>query len=160
MSEFIDLIKKEKQEALSNYDEKEFSLELKRKISGESDPSLSMVRWFHRPVIAVSTLLLILLLGWLSKEIFLTSNQESDDILLKNTFTKMFIQHGTILDQRQRLVEQGADKSADAEFEWMIKRVLYAIQREKAQGSDISESLSCVLQNSTVFIKAEKDING
>jgi len=160
MSEYSDLIEKEKQVALLNYDENTFNLELKRKISKESKPSFFMVRWFQRPVITVTALFFILLLGWLSTKIFLTSNQESDDILLKNTFTKMFIQHGTILDQRQRLVEQGADKSADAEFEWMIKRVLYAIQREKAQGSDISESLSCVLQNSTVFIKAEKDING
>ena len=160
MSEYTDLIKKEKQEALLNYDEKEFSMELKRKISKESSSSLSDMRWFQKPAIAVGALLFILLFGWLSKKIFLPSNQESEETLLKDAFVQLFIQHGTILDQRQQLVEQGEDKPADAEFEWMIKRVLYAIQREKAQGSDISESLSCVLQNTAFFIKAEKDING
>jgi len=160
MSEYSDLIEKEKQVALLNYDENTFNLELKRKIIGESEPSLSMDRWFHRPVIAVSTLLLILLFGWLFKEIFLPSNQESDEALLKDTFIQLFIQHGTILDQRQQLVEPGADKPAGAEFEWMIKRVLYAIQREKAQVNDISESLNIVLQNAPVLIKAEKDIKG
>lgn len=160
MSEYIDLIKKEKKEALSNYDEKSFRLELKRKVSEESTPSLSYVRWFQKPAITIGTLLLILFLGWQSTKVFRPLSQESDEAILKNTLVQLFTQHGTLLDQRQQLVEQGADKPAAVEFEWTIKRVLYAIQREKDQGSDISESLSSVLQEAAVLIKAEKDING
>ena len=160
MFEFIDLIKKEKQVALLNYDENTFNLELRRKISSESRPLLSKIRWFQRPAIAVSVLLLILFLGWLSTKIFHPVSQESDEVLLKNTFIQLFLQHGTLLDQRQPLVGHSADISADEEFEWMIKRVLFAIQREKAQVNDISESMSQVLQNAAVLIKAEKDING
>jgi len=160
MSEYTDLIKKEKQKALLNYDEKVILLGLRRKISEESRPSLAEVRWFQKPAIAVGALFLILVFGWLSKEIFLPSTPESDEALLKDTFVQLFIRHGTLLDQRQRLVEQRADKPAAVEFEWTIKRILYAIQREKAQDSDISESLSRVLQNAPILIKAEKDING
>jgi len=160
MSEYIDLIEKEKKEALFNYNERAFRLELKQKISEESRLSLAKVRWFQKPAIAVGTLLIILFLGWLATEIFLPSTHESDEILLKNTFVQLFIQHGTLLDQRQQLIEQRADKSSAGEFEWTIKRVLYAIQREKAQGSDISEILSRILQNAPILIKAEKDING
>lgn len=160
MYEYRDLIKKEKREALLGYDENAFRLELDRKIAEASRPTLPYLRWFQRPAIAGSALLLILLFGWLSTKIFLPLTQESDEIILKNTFAQFISQHGMLMSQRMKPVEQGMDISTAAEFEWTIKRLLYAIQREKNQGVDISESLSRVLQKTAPRIEAEKDING
>ncbi len=159
MSEYIDLIQKEKQEALLDYNEKAFRLELNRKISKVSKPSRSYVQWFRSPALAGSTVLLVLFFGWLSTKIFLPSSRESDAMLLENTFVQLFTQHGTILDKIHQPLEQYSSESAITEFEWTVKRVIYAIQRENAQDVDISESLSRVLQSAATLINTEINKN-
>jgi hypothetical protein len=160
MPEYRDLIQEEKQQALRNFNENAFRLGLNRKIKDKVKSRPYYLQWFRTPAVAGSTVLLVFLFVWLSTKIFLPITQESDEILLKNTFVQLFTQHGTLFDQRQQLFEQAPGESAAVEFQWTIKRVLLAIQREKAQGVDISESLRRVLQNAALLIKEEKSING
>jgi hypothetical protein len=160
MSEYIDLIQKEKEEALRDYREETFRLRLDQKIAAENQPSRSYASWFRKPVIAGSTVLLILFLGWLSTQFFLPSSLGSEELRIKNTFIQLFSQHGTILNQTPLQVELGAEKSAISEFEWSLKRVIFAIQRENVQDEDIVQNLSKVLQNSAFLIKAEKGKSG
>ncbi len=79
---------------------------------------------------------------------------------IKNTFVQLFSQHGTILNQNPLQVELEAEKSAIYEFEWSIKRVIFAIQRENAPDEDIVQNLGKVLQNSAFLVKAEKGKSG
>ncbi|UCE39887.1 MAG: hypothetical protein JSV17_10395 [Candidatus Aminicenantes bacterium] len=160
MSEYIDLIQKEKEAALRDYSEDTFRLQLDRKTTEETKPSRSYVTWLQKPAIAGSTVLLILFFGWLSTQVFLPSSQESDVMLLKNTFVQVFNLHDNILDRSAFPVEMEAEKSAIHEFEWSLKRVIFAIQRENVQDEDIAQNLSRVLQNAAVFFKAEKNKSG
>ena len=160
MSEYIDLIQKEKEEALRDYREDVFSLRLDQKIAEENQPSRSYASWIRKPAIAGSTVLLILFLGWLSTKFFLPSSFGSEEMHIKNTFVQLFSQHGTILNQSPLQVELDAEKSAIYEFEWSIKRVIFAIQRENAPDEDIVQNLGKVLQNSAFLVKAEKGKSG
>ena len=160
MSEYIDLIQKEKEEALREYREDSFRLLLNKKIAEENQPSRSYASWFRKPAIAGSTVLLILFIGWLSTKYFLPSSFGSEEMRIKNTFVQLFSQHGNILNQSPLQVEVDAEKSAISEFEWSLKRVIFAIQRENALGEDIVQNLSKVLQNSAALIKAEKGKSG
>lgn len=160
MSEYIHLIQKEKEEALRNYNEDTFRLRLNKKIAEDSKPSRSYVQWFRKPAIAGSTVLLILFLGWLSTHFFLPSSQVSDEMNIKNTFVQLFSQHGTILNQIPLQVDAGSEKSVIYEFEWSLKRVIFAIQRENAPDEDIAQNLNQVLQNAAVLLKAENSKSG
>ncbi len=160
MSEYIDLIQKEKEEALRDYQEDAFRLRLNKKIAEDSKPSRSYVQWFRKPVFVGSTVLLILFIGWLFTKFFLPSSLESEEMRIKNTFVQLFSQYGTILNQIPLQVEVDTEKSAISEFEWSLKRVIFAIQRENAPDEDIVQNLSKVLQNSAFLIKAEKGKSG
>jgi len=160
MSEYIDLIQKEKEEALRHYREDVFRLRLNKKIAEDSKPSRSYVQWFRKPAIAGSTVLLILFFVWLSTHFFLTSSKAPESVRIKNTFVQLFSQHANILNQSPLQVEPGAEKSAISEFEWSLKRVIFAIQRENAQDEDIVQNLSKVLQNSAVLLNAENSKSG
>ena len=155
MPEYIDLIQKEKDAALRDYNEDAFRLQLNQKINEETKTSRSYVSWFQKPAIAGSTVILILFFGWLSTQIFLPSSQESDVFLLKNTFVQVFSQHGNLLNQSPLPVERGTEKTAIHEFEWSLKRVILAIHRENAPDEDIFQNLSTVLQKSAIFIRAD-----
>ena len=152
MSEYIDLIQKEKEEALRDYRGDSFRLCLNKKIAEDSKPSRSYVQWFRKPVFAGSTIL--------STKYFLPSSKVPESVRIKNTFVQLFSQHETILNQSPLQVELDAEKSAIYEFEWSLKRVIFSIQRENAPGEDIVQNLSKVLQNSAVLLKAENSKSG
>ena len=160
MSEYNDLIKKEKEEAIRIYNEDAFRLRLDQKITEGTKPSRSYVHWFRKPYLAGISVLFVLFLGWLSTQIFLPSQQESEAKHLKNSFVQLFSQHDNILNQSILPVEPGSEKSAIHEFEWSLKRVILSVQRENAQDEDLVQNLSQVLQNAAVLIKAEKSKSG
>lgn len=160
MTEYIELIQKEKDEALMEFNEDTFRRSLDQKIAGKKQTSRSALSWFQRPAIAGSTVLLILFFGWLSSKIFLPSSPGSDVTGLKNTFAQLFSHQETILSQIPLPIDTGFEKSAIYEFEWSVKRVLYAIQRENAPDVDFSESLNRVLQSTAAIIKTGRKKNG
>ncbi len=160
MSEYIDLIQKEKEDALRNYQEDAFRLLLNKKTAEDSKPSRSYVQWFRKPVFAGSIVLLILFLGWLSTHFFLPSSQVPESRHIKNTLVQLFSQHRNILNQSPLQVDPGDEKSVNSEFEWSLKRVILAIQRENTQDEDIVQNLSKVLQNAAVLLKAENSKSG
>jgi hypothetical protein len=160
MFEYRELIQKEKQEALREYNEDAFRLRLNQQIDEETKPSRSYVRWFQKPAFAGSAVLLILVFGWLSTQIFRPSSRESEVMHLKNTFVQLFSQHETILNQDPLPIEEASKITAIQEFEWSLKRVILAIQRENFPDEDMSQSLNKVLQNAAVLLKAENHKSG
>ena len=159
MPEYIDLIQKEKQEALRDYNEDAFCLRLSRRISEEKKPSPPYVNWFRKPAIVGCTVLFLVFLVWLSSRFYGPSSQAGEIMGMKNTFVRLFEQHENLLNLNLQPAERESQSSAILEFQWSVKRVLYAIQREKAPDVDISESLCRVLQNASALIKNEKNIN-
>jgi hypothetical protein len=79
---------------------------------------------------------------------------------LKNTFVQLFSQHETILNQDPLPIEEASKITAIQEFEWSLKRVILAIQRENFPDEDMSQSLNKVLQNAAVLLKAENHKSG
>ncbi len=160
MAEYIDLIQKEKQEALRDYSEDAFRLQLDQKIVKDSKPSRSYVQWFQRPAVVGSSILLIVFLVWLSSQVIFPPSPGSEDMGIKQTLIHLFSQNRTILSQIPASVEKRYEKSAIDEFEWSVKRIIYAVQRENAPDEDIVSSLSQVLLNTAGLIKPEKDKPG
>ena len=157
MSEYIDLIKKEKQEALQDFNEHVLRSGLDRRITEETKPSRLNVNWFRRPAIAGSSVLLIIFLGWLIAQFFQPSSQLTEASRIKNTFVQLFTQQETMLSQSFQPVDIGSNGSENDEFEWTVKRVIYAIQREKSVGVDISENLKRVLQSAAALLVTKNE---
>jgi hypothetical protein len=162
MSEYTDLIQKEKEEALRDFNEDAFRMRLNRKLSEKSKPSRLHASWFRKPAIAGSAVLLVLFLGWLSTQIFLPSSSglEETELHIKSTLVRLFTQHGTLLNQDPAPIDTGPGDTAIHEFQWSIKRVIFAIQRENAQNEDIVQNLSRVLHNAAGLINAENGKSG
>jgi hypothetical protein len=160
MSEYIDLIQMEKEEALQDYHEDTFRMQLDREIAKKTTSTRSYVHWFQKPAIAGSSVLFLILLAWLSKQFMLPSFQASEEMHLKNTLVQMFSQHENILNRNPLPIDSKPEKSANLEFEWSVKRVILAIQREKAQDEDITQHLSRVLQESALLKKVEGEKSG
>jgi hypothetical protein len=118
------------------------------------------LHWFQKPAIAGSSVLFLILLAWFSKQFLLPSSQISEEMYLKSTLVQMFSQHENILNRNPLPTVSEPERSAILEFEWSVKRVILAIQREKAQDEDITQHLSKVLQESALFKKVEKEKSG
>jgi hypothetical protein len=153
MAEYIDLIHKEKQEALQDYNEETFRSRLDQKIGKDTQPSRSYSLWFQKPAVAGASVLLLIFLCWLSTQFFLPSSLGLEETLIKNTFIHLFSQNRTILNRIPPPVDEEYEISAIDEFEWSIKRVFFVIQRENAPDEDIAQSLSRVLKNTTSLFK-------
>ena len=160
MAEYIDLIQKEKQEALWDYNEDAFRSRLDQKIAKDTKPSRSYVHWFQKPAVAGTLVLLLVFLCWLSTQFFLPSSLGLEEALIRNTFIRLFSQKRTILNRIPPQVDEEYEISAIEEFEWSIKRVFFAIQRENAPEEDIARSLSQVLQNTASLFKSGIDKSG
>jgi hypothetical protein len=160
MAEYIDLIHKEKQEALRDYNEETFRSRLDQKIAKDTQPSRSYAIWFQKPAVAGTSVLLLVFLCWLSTQFFLPSSLGLEEALIKNTFIHLFNQNRTILNRILPQVDEEYEISAIDEFQWSIKRVFFAIQRENAPDEDISRSLSRVLQNTASLFKTGIDKSG
>jgi hypothetical protein len=160
MSEYSQLIQKEKEEALQVYREDDLRLQLDRKNAEETKSSRSYVRWFQRPAFAGISVLFIILLAWFSRQFILPPSPVSNEIDIKNTFVQLLSQHKTILDQSPSQRDMDSYESGIHEFQWSIKRVIFAIQRENAQDDDIAQNLSIVLHKSAFLLGVEKDRSG
>ena len=75
---------------------------------------------------------------------------------IKNTFVRLFSQHASLLNQIPTQIDTESEKSGIHEFQWSLKRVIFAIKRENVQDEDIAQDLSQVLQNTAVLIGAQK----
>ena len=156
MTEYVELIRKEKDEALLEFSEDTFRQSLDSKIAEKKRPRRSYVSFFRRPAVAGTAVFFMIFLVWLTSRLFLLAPLGSEEKQIQNTFVQLFSQHGTILDRMLQPIEQESNRTAMYEFQWTVKRIIYAIQKENAREQDISESLNRVLQNAAVLIKAGK----
>ena len=118
MSEYIDLIQMEKDEALRDYREDDFRMRLDRKIAGKKTATRSYVDWFRKPAIAGSSVLFLLSLAWLSRQFILPVPQVSEEMHLRSTLVQMFSQHENILNSNPLQTLSEPERSAIHEFEW------------------------------------------
>ena len=160
MSEYRDLIQKEKEMALLEYQEHAFRSQLERAIVEEPEPTLSIAHWFRKPAIAGTSVLLLIFLAWISRQFIVSPSPELGEIHLKNTLVQMLSRHDNLLSRVPHVPQKRSEESAIQEFQWSLKRVLFAIQTENAQDDDIVRSLSKVMQKSAFFNRSEKVDSG
>jgi hypothetical protein len=160
MSDYIDLIQKEKEAALAKYDEEAFRSQLERNIADRAKPVNSYIQWFRKPAVAGSSVFLMVLLVWLSTRFFPPPSQKPDYFPMRIALAQMLNRHENILNQNPFPAGPYPEKSLDYEFQWSLKRVILAIQRENASEENIVQNLRKVIQNSAIFENAGKQESG
>lgn len=145
--EFDNLIQKEKEDALQSFREQDFRSQLSRKIEEESKTPLPSVFLFRKPVIAVSTVVLLIVLGWAATQIFAPSLSESEAKAIEKIIIQAVNLHGGVVAQDSLQFEPEPAESDIYEFGWSLKRVIYSIYRESIPDKDIPRIFSQVLQN-------------
>jgi hypothetical protein len=156
MFEFNNLIQKEKEGALQSFRGQDFRSQLSRKIEQEAKTPLPSVFWLRKPVIAVGTVVLLIVLGWAATKIFGPSPSESEAKAIKKIIVQAVNLHGNMLAQGSLELEPEPGESDIYEFGWSLKRVIFSIQSEGIPDKDIPRIFSRVLQNAAAFKTAEE----
>ena len=156
--EFTDLIRKEKQEALQRFHKEAFRARLKQRIGEEPKTASPLVFRFQRPVIAVSTVLVLVVMGWIAFQVFIPTAEERNARTIEKTLTRAFESQNLLIAQSLPRVEPQQDESVIQEFEWSLKRVVYSAQIEEITDDDLPRILGHVLRNAPQFreVKDEK----
>jgi hypothetical protein len=145
--EFSDLIRKEKQEALLNFNKEAFRSRLIRRIEEEPKKPSPFLFRFRRPVIAVSAVLVLVVMGWIAFQVFIPTPSERNARAIEKMLTRAFESQEPLISRSVPQVEPIQDESDIHEFEWSLKRVVYSAQREDIADNDVPRILSQVLQN-------------
>jgi len=153
--ELIDLIQKEKEEALRIFREKDFKSRLNERIEAEPQKPTRDVFWFRKPVIATGLVMLLVVLGWIATQIFTPTLYERDVRAIKKTLAKAFDVQELLIAQSVPHIESQLGLENLYEFEWSLKRVVYSIQIKNIPDSDIPRILGNVLLKATQVSEAE-----
>jgi hypothetical protein len=155
--EFTNLIQREKEEALQKFRKQEFGSRLKQRIKEEESKTPSpSVFWFRKPVIAASTVLILIVLGWVvATQIFAPTPYEKDARTVEKALAQAFETHELVIAQSAPQIEPQPGSDNLNEFEWSLKRVVYSIHREDIPDSEIPQIFSQVLLKSTLFKETE-----
>ena len=145
--EFTDLIRKEKQEALRNFNKEAFRSRLIRRIEEKSKTPSSFMFRFRQPVLAVSTVLVLVVMGWIALQIFTPTPYERDTRAIEKTLAQALETHELLVAQDVPPVEPQPGSDDLYEFEWSFKWVVYSVQREDIPDSDIPRIFSQAIQN-------------
>ena len=155
--EFTDLIRKEKEEALRSFHKEAFRARLKRRIEEESKTPSPFVFRFRRRVIAVSTALILVVVGWIAFQVFIPTPHERNARTIEKTLTRAFESQELMIARSAPQVEPIQYESDIHEFEWSLKRVVYSAQREDITDKDVPRILSHVLQNAPQVREVEDE---
>ncbi len=155
--EFTDLIRKEKEEALQSFREEAFRARLKQRIEEESKTPSPFLLRFRRPVIAVSTVLILVVMGWIAFHVFMPTPEERDARAIEKTLYRAFESQEILITQSIPQVEPTQDESDIHEFEWSFKKVVYSAQREGISDNDVPRILRQVLQNAPRIREVEDE---
>lgn len=155
--EFTDLIRKEKEEALESFHQEAFRARLRQRIEEESKTPSPFLFRFRRPVIAVCTVLILVVMGWIAFQVFMPTPDERNARAIEKTLARAFESQELLIVRSVPQVEPIQDESAIHEFEWLLKRVVYSAQREDITDNDVPRILSQVLQNASQLRKIEDE---
>ena len=155
--EFTDLIRKEKEEALQSFYKKAFRARLMQRIEEESKTPSPFVFRFRRPVIAASTVLILVVMGWIASKVFISTPYERNTRAIEKTLFRAFESQELLVAPSVPQVEPIQEESDIHEFEWALKRVVYSTQREDITDNDVPRILSHVLQNAPQFREVEDE---
>jgi len=140
-----------------NFNKEAFRARLKRRIEEEPKTPSPFVFRFRRPVIAVSLVLILLVMGWIAFQAFLPTPHERNARTIEKTLTRAFESQELLIARSVPQVEPIQVESDIHEFEWSLKRVVYSAQREDITDSDIPRILSHVLQNAPQVREVEDE---
>ena len=155
--EFTGLIRKEKEEALRSFHKDAFRARLRQRIEEESKTQSPFVFRFHRPVIAVSAVLVLVVMGWIAFQVFVPTPEEREARMIEKTLFRAFESQELLTARSVAQVEPKQEESDIHEFEWSLKRVVYSAQKEDITDNDIPRILSQVLQNAPQVREVEDE---
>ncbi len=155
--EFTDLIRKEKEEALQSFHKEAFRARLKQRIGEEPKTASPLMPWHRRPVITVSTVLVLVVMGWIAFQVFIPTASERNARAIEKTLTRAFESQEILIAQSVPQVEPIQVESGIHEFEWSLKRVVYSVRREDITDNDVPRILSHVLQNAPQVREVEDE---
>jgi hypothetical protein len=145
--EFTDLIRKEKEEAFQSFNKEAFRARLKQRIEEESKTPSPFLFRLWRPVIAICTVLVLIVAGWIAFQVFMPTLEERDARAIEKTLFRALESRESLIARSVLQVEPIQGESDIHEFEWSLKRVVYSAQREDIADNDVPRILSQVLQN-------------
>jgi len=154
---FTDLIGKEKKEALKNFHKDAFRARLKKRMEEESKTPSPFVFRFRPPVIAVSTVLILVVLGWIALQVFIPTPYERNVRAIEKTLTRAFESQELLIARSVTQAEPKQEESNIHEFEWSLKRVVYSAQRKDITDNDVPRILSYLLQNAPQVREVEDE---
>lgn len=153
--ELRDLIQKEKEEALRSFQKKDFESKLKKQIdAGQQNPARDII-WLRKPVIAMSLVLSVVIIGWVTARLLTAPSDETDAEIIEQALTLASDSYGFMKEQSVPIEPQSALENL-YEIEWYAKSVVYSNRRENIPDEDIPQILSKVLQNSALIKKEEE----
>jgi len=155
--EFTDLIRKEKQEALRNFNKEAFRSRLIRRIEEEPKKPSPFLFRFRQPVIAVSTVLILVVMGWIAFQVFIPTADERNARAIEKTLFRAFESQELLIARSVPQVEPKHDESDIHDFEWSLKKVVYSARREDITDNDVPRILSHVLQNAPQVREVEDE---
>ena len=155
--EFTDLIRKEKEETLLNFNKEAFRARLNRRIEEEPKTPSPFVFRFRRQVIAVSAVLVLVVMGWIAFQVFIPTPSERNARAIEKMLFRAFEFQEPLIARSVPQVEPIQDESDIHEFEWSLKRVVYSAQREDIADNDVPRILSQVLQNAPQVREVEDE---
>ena len=155
--EFMDLIRKEKEEALQSFHKEAFRARLERRIEEESKTPSPFGFRFRRLVIAVSIVLILVVMGWIALQVFIPTRYERNARAIEKTLTRAFESQELLIARSVPQAEPKQEESDIHEFEWSLKRVVYSAQREDITDNDVPRILSHVLQNAPQVREVEDE---
>jgi len=155
--EFSDLIRKEKLEALLNFNKEAFRARLNRRIEEEPKKPSPLMLWYRRRIIVVSTVLALVVVGWIAFQTFIPTPSERNARAMEKTLFRAFESQELLIARSLPQVELIQSESDIHEFEWSLKRVVYSAQREDITENDVPRILSHVLQNAPQVRESEDE---
>lgn len=155
--EFTDLIRKEKEEALLGFHKEAFRARLNRRIEEEPKTPSPFVFRFRRPVIAVSAVLVLVIIGWIALRVLTSTPYEREARTIEKTLTQVFESQEFLAARSVPQVEPEQEEADIHEFEWSLKRVVYSAQREDITDNDVPRILSQVIQNAPQLREVEDE---
>jgi len=153
--EFTDLIQKEKEEAFQSFNKEAFRARLKQRIEEESKTPSPFLFRLRQQVIAICTVLVLVVVGWIAFQVFMPTLEERDARAIEKTLFRALESRESLIARSVPQVEPIQGESDIHEFEWSLKRVVYSAQREDITDNDVPRILVHVLQNTALFREVE-----
>ncbi|MFC2157071.1 hypothetical protein ACFLT9_04470 [Acidobacteriota bacterium] len=150
-----DLIRREKEEALEGFDEQRFRFTLDREIKNLAVQPTRFFVLLKKPVVIFALTFLLAFLTWAAFRVLRPDPADQNYLVFKTVLAQAYDLHKENMDGYSSAPEAQVE-SAESEFQWALKRVLFSIQIEKDPLDSEVQVFQDVLRRSLAFSPTEE----